>query len=355
MSTSTVPVTRDNATVGLGRGGGGRGQRVGAGGEERGGLDSTDGVGRPRGRDWVSVPGRDEIYAKLKDVITEVRPGLQNMYGKTEEELNNSLEVPINRGEEMARRLIREMGCTREVAKELTVLTLYDVAILIDDSDSMIREEGGKRIKTLRQFIDHITEIYSMANESGVLVMRFMNRPGGKTNWTEESSQEYLNKHVYGGVTRIGTELKRKILDVFAIGNGKQFKPLLVLIATDGTVEGEKEGHLKEVIQDCVRERDGAGKGSDAVLFQFSRIGNDSGAAQMLTELDEDASLGKYIDVLPVELDFENQLEDKWFVLPKILIGAILLDWDKGDENDTLKKDHLAEKEEKVADEDWAE
>ena len=74
----------------------------------------------------------------------------------------------------------------------------------------MINEEDGKR-KTLIQFIDHITEICSMANKSGVFAMRFMNRGGGKKYWTGKS-QEYLDHHLYGGVTRIGTELKRKIL-----------------------------------------------------------------------------------------------------------------------------------------------
>ena len=99
----------------------------------------------------------------------------------------------------------------------------------------MIREENGKRKETLIQFIDHITKICSMANESGIFAMRFMNSGGGKKNWTRES-KDYLDHHNYGGVTRIGTELKKKILDKFVIGNSNQSKPLLVLIVTDGAV-----------------------------------------------------------------------------------------------------------------------
>ncbi|KAG0641320.1 hypothetical protein HOY80DRAFT_1135354 [Tuber brumale] len=353
MSTSTVPVARGDATEGLGLGAEHE-RRVGAGGD-RGSLDFSDEGDKSHGKEVVSIPDRDEIYVKLKEVIMEVRPGLQNMYGKTEAELNRSLELPVKRGEGMVRQLIQDMGCTREVAKELTVLTLYDVAILIDDSDSMIRAEGGKRIKTLIQFIDHITEIYSMANESGVLAIRFMNRPGGQKNW-KGKSQEYLDHHSYGGVTRIGTELKGKILDIFAIGNDKQVKPLLVLIVTDGTVEGEKKGHLRKVIQDCVSEREGTGKGSGAVLFQFSHIGSDPGATKLLVDLDQDGELGKYIDVLRVDFDLECQLKDKWFVLPKMLIGAIFPTWDKEDEHDvTSQKDHLAMKKKEDVEEDWAE
>ena len=103
----------------------------------------------------------------------------------------------------------------------------------IDDSSSMISEENGERMESLAGFIDHITEIYSMANESGILAIRFMNRPGGRENWTGKS-REYLDHHIYGGVTRIGTALKKRILSEFVAENQK--KPLLVLIATDGAV-----------------------------------------------------------------------------------------------------------------------
>ena len=105
----------------------------------------------------------------------------------------------------------------------------------IDDSDSMISEENGERKAALIQFVDHVTEICTLANESGVFAMRFMNRGGGKKNW-KGKSQDYLDHHSYGGLTRIGTELKKKILDKFAFGNPNQRKPLLVLIVTDGAV-----------------------------------------------------------------------------------------------------------------------
>jgi len=99
----------------------------------------------------------------------------------------------------------------------------------------MTYEEGGVKQKTLVQLIDLITETYSMANESGILAMRFLNHRQGKRNWTGKS-QEYLDHHINGGLARIGTELKKKILDRFVIGKSNQSKPLLVIIATDGIV-----------------------------------------------------------------------------------------------------------------------
>jgi len=99
----------------------------------------------------------------------------------------------------------------------------------------MIYEEKGARKKTLIQFIDHITEICSMANESGILAIRFMNSYRGKNNWTGKLT-DYLDRHCYGGPSRIGTALKERILDRFVIENPNQRKPLLVLIVTDGAV-----------------------------------------------------------------------------------------------------------------------
>jgi len=104
----------------------------------------------------------------------------------------------------------------------------------------MINEEAGKRKETLVKLIDHITEICSMANESGILAVKFMNSAGDIENWTKEERKD-LSQHSYGGLTKIGTELK-KILDKFGVGNRKQNKPLLVFIITDGAVGFSPKG-----------------------------------------------------------------------------------------------------------------
>ena len=79
----------------------------------------------------TAIPNGEEIRRRLKDLIMKERKGLQKMFGDTEAELDEGLTAPIKRGEEMARKLVNKMGCNRMIAKELTVLTLYDVAILI--------------------------------------------------------------------------------------------------------------------------------------------------------------------------------------------------------------------------------
>ena len=94
--------------------------------EKRAGEKSV--AGEPREN---PIPNGEQIGEWLRDIITNHRKGLRKMYGETEEELGKCLKALIEQGEEMARRLIDNMGCAAAVAKELTVLTLYDVAILI--------------------------------------------------------------------------------------------------------------------------------------------------------------------------------------------------------------------------------
>lgn len=109
------------------------------------------------------------------------------------------------------------------------------IAGWIDDSGTMILEEDGKRKKTLKTLLGHILEICSTVNEPDTHNVRFLNT--GKPEMKRgENWEDYLDRHEFGGVTRIGTELKRQILDDPMINNTNPKKPLRVLIFTDGAV-----------------------------------------------------------------------------------------------------------------------
>ena len=142
----TAPQTRARSKVGP-ETGGSEPARPSPGCPENGDSDFSIAENRPLGKGGniseqkvevggyavrkADIPNGERISRRLKDVIMKERKGLQKMYGKTEAELDESLRAPIKRGEEMARKLVNEMGCNSMVAKDLTVLTLYDVAILI--------------------------------------------------------------------------------------------------------------------------------------------------------------------------------------------------------------------------------
>ena len=99
----------------------------------------------------------------------------------------------------------------------------------------MILEENGQRKKTLIRLIKEISDIYSMANGPDTHTMHLLNTREPERE-KGEKWEDYLGRHEFGGMTRIGTELKEQILDEFVIGNSNQNKPLLVLILADGAV-----------------------------------------------------------------------------------------------------------------------
>ncbi|KAH0612940.1 uncharacterized protein H6S33_009320 [Morchella sextelata] len=251
-------------------------------------------------------------------------------------------EIPNELAEKAAKMVneLRAKGCSREMANQFGIMTLYDLAILIDDSDSMKYEENGERIKTLQKTLDNIANVYGLARDQGIITVRFLNAPQGKKNVTVKTVKSVLKNHNYGGVTRIGTELKKKILDRFV--NKDMAKPLLIMIITDGAPEGEATGLLETVIINCISSlsKDGA-KGPQSVAFQFSRVGNDTGAQKLIQDLDDHPSVGQYIDCLPMN----NRLEDikdkekKWILLSKLLLGAISPYWDSTEEIENTKQD----------------
>lgn len=99
----------------------------------------------------------------------------------------------------------------------------------------MVYDQKGARIKTLQKILNAIAEIYNLARDRGILTVRFLNATKGKKNVTVQTVKTVIKGHDYGGVTRIGTELKKKILDKFVLGIEMK-KPLLVMVITDGEV-----------------------------------------------------------------------------------------------------------------------
>lgn len=108
-----------------------------------------------------------------------------------------------------------------------------------DDSDSMVYDQKGARIVTLQKILNSITGIYNLAREQGIMTVRFLNATKGKRNVTTKTVKTVIKGHDYGGITRIGTELKKKILDKFVLGMEMK-KPLLIMVITDGGVRPQK-------------------------------------------------------------------------------------------------------------------
>lgn len=94
-----------------------------------------------------------------------------------------------------------------------------------------------KRKDTLAMVLGEVCEIYECTRTEGVISMRFFNTPKGKKDVTRVKADTYMQDKRCQGVTKIGTELKRKIIDPFVFNaNAEQKRPLLVIVITDGKV-----------------------------------------------------------------------------------------------------------------------
>ena len=97
-------------------------------------------------------------------------------------------------------------------------------------------EEDRARIENLKEVLKIINSIYKHAAEpdTGIRAIRFINNNDDEDNFHGEPS-EIIDNHYFGGTTRIGTELHRKILKPLVLGEPMK-KPLLIMVITDGAV-----------------------------------------------------------------------------------------------------------------------
>ncbi|KAF2464376.1 uncharacterized protein BDR25DRAFT_156335, partial [Lindgomyces ingoldianus] len=203
-------------------------------------------------------------------------------------------------------------GCPTEVAADLSLMALYDIAVLIDDSGTMQSREEGKRIPALKKGLKVIAEMYSKLayaddgiTPRGILAARFLNHnrlrddAARADNLTAVALEELLQGHEFSGTTEIGTQLKKRILKPLVyekLSNEGMRRPLLIMVITDGKIEGEKDGVLENNIRACIDHLKSLNK-LHWVVFQFTRIGNDVHARRFLKDLKSKPIIKPYISV----------------------------------------------------------
>ncbi|KAH8145853.1 uncharacterized protein LAJ45_10178 [Morchella importuna] len=284
--------------------------------------------------DDIETITAEECLENFNKFIAHEKPGLRSFYDKEKlEKLSVNATDMVNK--------LREKKCGKETSKQLSILCLYDLVMLIDDSSSMNDEEGGKRIETLSKTMKKITMVYDLARPApnqGLVSVKFINCMKGYKNIDNRRVSPVLKKHAFWGTTQIGSALQKKVLDNFVFNpNAPMEKPLLIMTVTDGGPEGESKNHLRNVIDQCVEKLEAhGGAGKDAVAFHFSRVGNDKGAADLLAELDESCDS---VDCLRAEYALErlSDKESQWDVLPKLLLGAIVSTINQNDDEESGK------------------
>jgi hypothetical protein len=104
----------------------------------------------------------------------------------------------------------------------------------------MKHKREGTRIKTLLDVLKGVCEVYELSHDDGIPSVSFFNEPKTEEKVKKDDVAALQGKTPWQGLTRIGTELKKKVLDKHVF-DGKTVRemdePLLVIVITDGEVK----------------------------------------------------------------------------------------------------------------------
>jgi len=272
----------------------------------------------------------EEVSKAFTNYLEQERPGLKRFYRweeKTEDEFDQYLRDPVTRGLAMTRQLM-DHGCPRGVAMELSLLALYDLVVLIDNSRSMGAADNGSSAETLRDILKAASTVYSFAHKEGITAVRFLNTSNTYFNVVPGKIRALMHRIVFAGLAIIGTKLQDRVLVNHVTPD--MARPLLVIVVI-GEIEGEVQGLWDAIADQALALKEQYGDhGPQAVAYQFAKIGNHRATKDLVECLAGDNILGPYIHYMAGdEHRLGNLMEDMWRILPKLLLGAISDYWDK--------------------------
>ncbi|KAK5991383.1 hypothetical protein PT974_09664 [Cladobotryum mycophilum] len=195
---------------------------------------------------------------------------------------------------------------TAEDVQNLTRLALYSPILYCDDSSSMMEDDRrGDQIEIARRIASISTRLVPDGYGSAVQFINHTEEWNDKL--TVDQVFELMMRVKPRGTTKIGTNLKRKILNPLVyehIGKGGRLnRPLFISVITDGSPSAEREDTFKNEILECISFLQDHGYDDTAVRFQISQIGNDEHADNFLRGLQSDQRLKDYLFVTAQRLD----------------------------------------------------
>ncbi|KAL8785087.1 MAG: hypothetical protein Q9213_003592 [Squamulea squamosa] len=296
-------------------------------------------------------PQQAGVYKQLLQTTIQQKT-LQNMIPPN----HPSLDKYAQRAASQVDQVCARWNIPREIGQDLVKLALFDIILYIDNSGSMLFDEGGERIKDLKLIISRVVSAAMLFDDDGISI-RFMNDwpsdpavDGLDMRRLDRVQDEAMVEHIiskvkFAGLTPLGTELRNKVIDPLVLGparNRQLQKPVLVITVTDGQPAGEAINAVHETIRYASTELSRMPQyGTGAISFQFAQVGNDQMAREYLAKLDSDPQVGHLIDCTS---NYENeQVEmqrtspsidftpDIW--LAKMLLGSIDPSYDTKDES----------------------
>ncbi|KAG9634042.1 hypothetical protein KCU69_g19954, partial [Aureobasidium melanogenum] len=218
-------------------------------------------------------PAEIQAYKQsLQQTIQE--KGLQAFYPPG----SPMLDQIANKASMQVDRLCQQWRINKEIGNDIVKLALYDVVLYIDDSGSMKFEENGERIKDLQLILERVATAATLFDDDGISV-RFMNDnpPQHMVEHikTEQQISQLVSGHKFSGLTPMGTELRKKVIDgivIPAIRSRQMRKPVLVIAITDGQPAGEPTTAVFDTVRYAIQEASNSQYGRGAVAFQFAQV-----------------------------------------------------------------------------------
>lgn len=237
-----------------------------------------------------------------------------------------------------------------DIASDLSILSLYDIILIGDDSGSMAAIDKGESVSRwdqLKLLIKTIGFWATLMDDDGCDVRLFNCNIGSDGNNIRTAAEV---DHLFtlakpSGITPMGASIKRTIEEkkiYRKIAKNKLTKPVLILIITDGVPTNKKE-----VIDAITTARSTAKEsiyGRRAIAFGFCQIGCDKDARRWLNEIDSDPKIGNSIDCTSDYYSEEKQFRKSGNTLTpgsyvaKMLIGPVNALYDKADEGEELDR-----------------
>lgn len=239
------------------------------------------------------------------------------------------------------RALARKWSMNLELAIDLASLALYDIVIYADDSTSMKYADGGERIDDLKLILERVADVSTLFDDDGISIRAINSKNVGDGITTAAAAAAYVANLRFSGMTPLGTEMEKKILEpmVYApIKHGNLPKPVLVVTITDGEPTNEPTQKIFSVIKNVKKVTSRSRYGPKAVAFSFAQVGKDMEAQEFLGRLDTDRDVGAMVDCTSYfELEAEEYKRKGVILTPeiwmvKMLVGAVDPSYDEQDE-----------------------
>lgn len=225
---------------------------------------------------------------------------------------------------------------TIDMATDLAGLALYDIALIIDDSASMLtREDGMTRWAIAQQITTSISHFATLMDSNGISI-DFFNSPTSVDNIDNPNTITKIFTQIqpYNG-TPMGPAINR-VLNRLVLGK-LLTKPLNLIIITDGCPDSNSD------VERAISNYYSKAPHKRAVSFSFAQVGSDILATDWLNNLDKNNAIGQIVDVTSSFISEKRQCESinpgtiftpsRWLL--KTVLGGINQIYDGMDEKNS--------------------